>query len=215
MQNADVRELVQRSLERYADDERALDAFWQWASNPTPPSAGYALEENAGFIATNLMLRYGEPAVDLVMSVNEECRRLAGRASIQELQRTIVTVLNGPLGEPLRQGIIRRLTQPSMARRALTAWLVNRARWRRMPGREPVVAGEFDWSLGADLESAAADCQSAVMCALYGPETAQLDLAREAMAVGVVNRLFYRNVAGRMEPKLRPGPRLPVSQLVY
>ena len=84
-----------------------------------------------------------------------------------------------------------------------------------MPGREPVVAGEFDWSLGADLESSAADCQSTVMCALYGPEVAQLDLAREAMAVGVVNRLFYRNVAGRMEAKLRPGPRLAVSDLVY
>ncbi|WP_374712719.1 hypothetical protein [Symbiobacterium terraclitae] len=215
MQNAEVRELVQRSLERYADDERTLDAYWQWASNPTPPSAGYALEENAGFIATNLMLRYGEPAVDLVLAVNEECRELAGRASIQELQRTIVTVLNGPVGERLRQGVIRRLSEPTPARRALAAWLVNRARWRRMPGREPVVAGEFDWSLGADLAESKADCQSRIFRLLYGEEVAQLDLAREAMAVGVVNRLFYRNAAGRMEAKLRPGPRLPASALIY
>ena len=146
MQNAEVRELVQRSLERYADDERVLRRLLAVGLEPDPALGRYALEENAGFIATNLMLRYGEPAVDLVMSVNEECRRLAGRASIQELQRTIVTVLNGPVGEQLRQGIVRRLTQPYVDRRALTAWLVNRARWRRMPGREPVVAGEFDWS---------------------------------------------------------------------
>lgn len=215
MQNAEVRELVQRSLERHAADERALDAYWQWASNPTPPSAGYALEENAGFIATNLMLRYGEPAVDLVLRISEECSRMAQRASIQELQRTIVTVLNGPTGDLLREGVKRRLAEPTPARQVLSAWLANRARWRRVPGKELLVGGEFDWSLGIDLEAAANDCQTEVVRCLYGAEAAQIDLAREALAAGVVNRLFYRNVAGSMEAKLRPGPRLPVHDLVY
>jgi len=215
MQNAEVRELVQRSLEQHADNVRVLDAYWQWASNPTPPSAGYALEENAGFIATNLMLRYGEPAVELVLRVSDACSELTQRASIQELQRTIVTVLNGPTGDLLRQGVMQRLAEPTPVRRMLCAWLVNRARWRRVPGREPLVGGEFDWSLGIDLEAAPNDCHTEVVRCLYGEEAAQVDLAREALAVGVVNRLFYRNVAGRMEAKLRPGPRLPVVELVY
>lgn len=215
MQNAEVRELVQRSMERHARDERMLDAYWQWASNPTPPSAGYALEENAGFIATNLMVRYGEPAVDLVLRLNDDCRELAQRASIQELQRMIVTVLNGPVGNLLREGITRRLTEKSSGRRLLVAWLINRARWRCVPGREPFVAGEFDWSLGIDLEASFRDCQTEIVRCFYGKEGAQADLAREALAVGVVNRLFYRNIAGRMEAKLRPGPRLPAAALAY
>lgn len=215
MQNAEVRELVQRSLERHVGDERMLDAYWQWASNPTPPSAGFALEENAGFIATNLMLRYGEPAVDLVMRMSDECRELTERASIQELQRMIISVLNGSAGDLLRAGVIRRITEPAQGRKLLVAWLINRARWRCVPGREPWVAGEFDWSLGIDLEAACRDCQTDLVRCLYGKVSAQLDLAREALAVGVVNRLFYRNIAGRMEAKIRPGPRLPVGSLVY
>lgn len=215
MQNAEVRELVQRSLERHASDERMLDAFWQWASNPTPPSAGYALEENAGFIATNLMVRYGEPAVDLVLRMNDECRELMQYASVQELQRTIVAVLNGPVGDVLRAGILRRLSEPTTPRRLLVAWLVSRACWRTPPGREPYLAGEFDWSLGIDLESSAQDCRTEIVRLLYGKEGVQTDLAREALAVGVINRLFYRGSGGRIEAKLRPGPRIPLSGLTY
>lgn len=215
MQNAEVRELVQRSLERYATDERMLDAFWQWASNPTPPSAGYALEENAGFMATNLMVRYGEPAVDLVLRISDECREMARRASIQELQRMIVTVLNGPAGDLLREGILRRLSESTPGRRLLVAWLINRARWRCVPGRDLWVAGEFDWSLGIDLEASFRDCQTDLVRLLYGKEAALADLSREALAAGVVNRLFYRNIAGRMEAKLRPGPRLQTAPLHY
>lgn len=215
MQNAEVRELVQRSLERHATDERMLDAYWQWASNPTPPSAGYALEENAGFIATNLMVRYGEPAVELIMRMSDECREMAQRASVQELQRMIVTVLNGPVGDLLREGIRSRLAEPTPSRKMLVGWLINRARWRCVPGREPWVAGEFDWSLGIDLEASFRDCQTEIVRSLYGKEGAQTDLAREAMATGVVNRLFYRNIAGRMEAKLRPGPKLPAAELIY
>lgn len=215
MQNAEVRELVQKSLDRYSSDERMLDAYWQWASNPTPPSAGHALEENAGFIATNLLVRYGRPAVDLVLKMNNECRELSQRCSVPELQRTIVGVLNGPLGDILREGVLRRLHQETPERRLLAAWLVNRARWRSVPGREPCIAGEFDWSLGIDLEGAYRDARTDLCRMVFGPESVTVDLARQAIATGVVSRLFYRNVAGRMEAKLRPGPRLLASQLRY
>lgn len=127
----------------------------------------------------------------------------------------IVTVLNGTVGEMLREGILRRLSEVTASRRMLVAWLINRARWRCVPGREPWVAGEFDWSLGIDLEASFRDCQTELARTLYGKDGAQTDLAREALAVGVVNRLFYRNIAGRMEAKLRPGPRLPATQLSY
>lgn len=215
MQNAGIRDLVQKVLERHRENERMLDAYWQWASNPTPPSAGYALEENGGFIHTNLLARYGEPAVETVMTVSEECRQLRQEATIFDLQQAMIAVLNGEIGEKLREGVLRRLHEPAPARRLLATWLVNRARWCCHQGRGRWLAGEFDWSLGLDLENSPRDVDTSLGRALAGESPHAIDLAREALAVGVVNRLFYRNSAGRMEPKLRPGPRFPLDQVTY
>jgi hypothetical protein len=215
MQNAGVRDLVQRVLERHQDNERMLDAYWQWASNPTPPSAGYALEENGGFIHTNLLTRYGEPAITLTKDLSNECWKLRQEATVFDLQQAMIAVLNGPVGEALRTGVLQRLNDPAPARRLLAAWLINRARWCGPLGREIWLAGEFDWSLGLDLAAATPDVQTEVARLLVGLGEKPLDLAREAVAVGAANRLFYRNAAGRMEPKLRPGPRIPCAQVTY
>jgi hypothetical protein len=215
MQNAGVRDRVQRLLESHTSNERMLDAYWQWATNPTPPSAGYALEENCGFINTNLLVRYGEPAIDLVSQLANECRDLRMDASVYDLQQAVISVLNASVGDSLREGILHRLGEDRPQRRVLAAWLANRARWCSRPGPEAWIAGEYDWSLGMDLEAAGKDLETEICKALYGPEVSHFDLGREALAVGVVNRLFYRNVVGRMEPKMRPGPRLSVSQLAY
>ncbi len=215
MQNAGVRYLVQRTLEQHRDSERMLDAYWQWATNPTPPSAGYALEENGGFIATNLLVRYGEPAIDLVSQMAAECRKLREEASVYDLQQAVIAVLNGPAGRVLREGVLRRLHEPTPGRRLLAAWLVNRAMWHGRSRTEGWLAGEFDWSLGVDLAAAEPDVRTEVARALHGPVEEPIDLAREAMAVGVVNRLFYRSAAGRMEPKMRPGIRIPIALVTY
>lgn len=215
MQNAGVRDRVQRLLEQHSGNERMLDAYWQWATNPTPPSAGYALEENCGFINTNLMVRYGEPAIELVSQLAQECRDLRMEASVYDLQQAVISVLNDLVGDALREGILRRLNEELPARKALAAWLVNRARWCSRIGVDAWLAGEYDWSLGMDLEAAGRDAGTEVFRAMYGAEAAQYDLAREALVVGVVNRLFYRNVVGRMEPKMRPGPRIALSQILY
>lgn len=215
MQNAGVRDLVERVLETHGENERMLDAYWQWATNPTPPSAGYALEENYGFVATNLLVRYGEPAIDLVTQMAAECRELRAEASVYDLQQAVMSVLNGSRGDLLRDGIISRLSEPRPSRQVLSAWLVARARWGMRLWREAYLCGEYDWSLGLDLLAAAPDLASVVARTLYGDEVVQVDLAREALAVGVVNRLFYRNAAGRMEPKMRPGPRLALATVLY
>ena len=70
-----VRKTVENTLERYRDNHVMLDAFWQWASNPTPRSAGFALEENYERIKDNLKLRYGaETQIEQVLdSLKSEC----------------------------------------------------------------------------------------------------------------------------------------------
>lgn len=215
MRNAGVGDRVQRVLEQHSGNVRMLDAYWQWATNPTPPAAGYALEENCGFIATNLLLRYGEPAIELVTQLAAECRELRQEASVYDLQQAVIAVLNGPVGNELREEILHRLNQPTPERQVLAAWLVSRARWSGRQGPEAWLAGEFDWALGVDLQAAHKDLQAQLVRTIYDLDGSQVDLAREALLVGVVNRLLYRNVAGRMEPKMRPGPRLPLARVAY
>lgn len=215
MQNAGVRDRVQKLLEQHGQNERMLDAYWQWATNPTPPAAGYALEENGGFIATNLLIRYGEPAIAVVTQLSDECRELRREASVYDVQQAVLEVLNGPVGQSLRDGVLARLHAPTPVRRFLGAWLVARARWCFRQGPNAWIAGELDWSLGTDLETAANDARSPVAGILFGSAAAEADVVREAMAVGIVNRLFYRSQAGRMEPKVRPGPRIPLSAIAY
>lgn len=215
MQNAGVIDLVRRVLDRHRTDERMLDAYWQWASNPTPAAVGYALEENCGFIATNLMNRYGKPAIELVTRLSDECSDLRQEAKVHDLRQAIMTVLNGEEGLLLREGTAARLNQDSPDRRALRVWLAMRLRWCNYLGRDPWLAGEFDWSLGLDLEMSGKDLRTPLGRALAGGEVERIDLLREAMAVGLVNRLFYRDATGRMEPKTRPGPRIPLQMVDY
>jgi len=215
MQNAGVRERVAKLLEQHSHNERMLDAYWQWATNPTPPAAGYALEENGGFIATNLLIRYGEPAIGIVSQLCDECRELRKEASVYDVQQAVLEILNDQAGQCLRDGILQRLHAAAPVRHFLAAWLVSRARWCFRQGPNAWIAGEFDWSLGTDLEMAGNDAKTPLACILYGESVAQADIVREAMAVGIINRLFYRSAAGRMEPKLRPGPRIPLSAIAY
>jgi hypothetical protein len=215
VQNAGVKIRVQKLLEQHSQNERLLDAYWQWATNPTPPAAGYALEENGGFIATNLLVRYGEPAIQTVSQLADECRDLRKDASVYDVQQAVLEVLNGPVGDVLRDGVLERLHQSTPARRFLSAWLVARARWCFRQGPNAWIAGEFDWSLGADLETAALDARTDLARTLFGAGAGDADICREALAVGIINRLFYRSASGRMEPKVRPGPRLPLSAIGY
>lgn len=215
MQNAGVIDLVRRVLERYRTDERMLDAYWQWASNPTPAAVGYALEENCGFIATNLLTRYGKPAIELVTRLAEECSDLRQEARVHDLRHAIMTVINGEAGALLREGTAARLNEDRPDRRVLRVWLATRLRWCNYLGRDPWLAGEFDWSLGLDLEMGGKDLRTPLGRALAGAEVERIDLLREAMAVGLVNRLFYRDPSGRMEPRTRPGPRIPLQMVDY
>jgi hypothetical protein len=215
MPKAEVIDRVQKVLEQHSQTERMMDAYWQWATNPTPPSAGYALVENGGFIATNLMVRYGESCMGMVQQLAAECQELRREDSVYDLQQAIVAVLNGPAGEILRQGVLARLSEPTPQRQLLCAWVACRSRWQGRPGREHRVGGEFDWSLGIDLEASHREIHLPFVEQLFGTEGLVVDLPREALAAGIVNRLFYRNAAGRMEPKMRPGPRIPLQTITY
>lgn len=208
-----LRVRLQRVLESHTEDERMLDAFWQWATNPTPPVSGYALEENEGFIATGLLMRYGSPAIEEVSRVSAACRELvSGGASIFELQQTIMMLLGGPLGAAMRVGMARRIAAPLPGRRALAAWLKARAIWRAAPDRPEWTLGEFDWSLGQDLVGLEKDLHTTIFQTLFG---GPYDLLREALAAGVINRLYYRSPSGRVEAKFRPGPRILVREISW
>lgn len=121
-----IGEMVRNALVQYKNDEIMLDAFYQWASNPTSMSAGYGLEENYPYIRKNLMSRYGLSASEADKLVNElkkACDTLINEAQslpvdtkrqIGEVQRTFLAVLSEDGYENLRrQGILGRLREAS------------------------------------------------------------------------------------------------------
>jgi hypothetical protein len=54
-----IDEVVRDTLAKYSDNEIMLDAFFQWATNPTSMTAGYGVEENYQYIRKNIEIRYG------------------------------------------------------------------------------------------------------------------------------------------------------------
>jgi hypothetical protein len=49
---------IQFILDKFDDDVIMVDAFYQWAMNPTSMSAGYGISENYPYIKENIKIRY-------------------------------------------------------------------------------------------------------------------------------------------------------------
>ena len=79
MAETSLEEIIRDTLNCHLDDEIMLDAFVQWASNPTSMSAGYGIEANYPYIAENLRKRFGlssEQASSYVQRLKGDCVRI-------------------------------------------------------------------------------------------------------------------------------------------
>lgn len=89
-----IKGLVQEMLAKYSNNEAMLDAWIQWASNPTSKSAGFGLEENYSFIRSNLLQRYSisrEDAEQYVNALKDESDKLRNSGyAVGDLQKEIM-----------------------------------------------------------------------------------------------------------------------------
>lgn len=112
-------------MSRHSSNEIMLDAFIQWASNPTSMSAGYGLEENYSLIASNLQDRYGlssSQASDYIDGLRHDCEHiLEATNDVYQVRSELLKHLQGELGEQWRKGTRQRLREaPIEVRRAGT-----------------------------------------------------------------------------------------------
>ncbi len=121
-----IEEKIYSILDQYQNDEVMLDAFFQWATNPTSMSAGYGLEENYSYIKKNLALRYALSPTEVekrLKALEEACSVLIVEAEqlpdekkyrIGHVQKRLSAILcQGDYGNLRVQGVIRRLQEAS------------------------------------------------------------------------------------------------------
>lgn len=196
-------------LRRYAEDDIMLDAFWQWASNPTSVSAGLALEENYLYIKENLQCRYTltiSQADKAVETLKLECGGLIHSADLYSVYHDIQSTLRGELGARLRSEVTRRVDRASLAARcavALVHWLIA----QKVP----------DYELNSLFNDPAATLQSLLRATLGGIPGAEVprfqEVRDELIECGVLNRLFYRTTKGRESDRYQYGLTVPMLQL--
>ncbi len=89
-----IKDLVQEMLAKYSSNEEMLDAWIQWASNPTSKSAGFGLDENYPLITSNMLQRFSinrEDAEKCVNALKEESGKLRNSGcSVNDLRNEII-----------------------------------------------------------------------------------------------------------------------------
>jgi len=200
---------VPEVLRKHFDNVLILDAWIQWASNPTSASAGYALEENYSMIRSNLMERYlisAEDAEQYVQTLRYET------SSLTTLGYNIDDLRKGILEEARSSGIWtknmkEKLQQSSPdARKAvyLLLYLVSQSYFRSYPD--------------SDYESHSFEMDSwarflmrfrAFYSAAYGL-TFSKSIEEELFRVGLWNKLWYKpcRSPGKIEVVMVPLPML-------
>ena len=174
-----VEEVVRDTLNRYRDDEIMVDAFVQWASNPTSMSAGYGIEENYPCIARNLMERYSLTSKEVehyIEKLKAACNQfLQQTEDVYELRRIIQEEFCSELGQALRRGIVNRIQNASLdAKRVISLLTELRERGHSEAGWE---------SIQDKVQSYFAAVHGVIM----SPERMRKDLVK----VGLINRLLW------------------------
>ena len=201
-----MEEMIRSALNQYRNDEVMLDAFFQWASNPTSMSARYGLEKNYPYIEKNLMRRYGLSSTETGKRVSElkricdglinEAKQLPVDSKHQtgtgEVQRILKDILSQSDYEKLRrQGALKRLREVSEeTRKALL--LFN-------------LLENIKATLSANKFTMPPDCSSdyqsefqAYYNSIFG-ERAPIDkVAQEIVRSGAYNELFHIYSKGAM-----------------
>lgn len=189
-------EEIHSILDQYRNDEVMLDALFQWATNPTSMSAGYGLEENYPYIKKNLALRHsltpGE-AEKRLKTLREVCSVLLTEAEqlpddkyrIGHVQKRLSDVLcQGDYGNLRLQGVLRRLREASEeTRKALLLFnlleddgaSVSAVNFTNPPAQYSNHQSEFQ----------------AYYKSIFGEISPVLRVAREIVAVGAYNELYW------------------------
>ena len=175
-----------------------LDAFSQWASNPTSISAGSGIEQNYPYINKNLMRRYdlsSAKAGKLIIELKNCCddlidaaRSLPGvKYPVDEVQSALIDILSqSGCDNLLRQGVLKRLRDVSEETRKAVALFnildsvnasVSPDNFTESPGRDRDYQSEFE----------------AYYNATYGQTAPVLRVKQELVKSGVYNELFYRS----------------------
>lgn len=196
---------IQEALSWHSQDQVMLDAFWQWATNPTSMSAGYALEENYEYVKQNLARRYGlsdGQANSKVEHLKQECDALMANVNASDLREAIKIAIEGNLGNVLRREIGRRVDEAALGTRCTIA-LLN---WLR-------ANGFHEWQLPMLLQPPGTKLQAllrATLGALSGEDVRSFQgVLDELLVCGVLNLMFYRSTKGGMRDEYVFGPLLP------
>lgn len=98
-----VQDEVGQVLDKYRNNRMVLDAFWQWAKNPTSQTAGRALEENRRCIRDNLRLRYRLSDAEACEVTDILAKETKDWVNCRESE--VIEVLRGQMGETLRERV--------------------------------------------------------------------------------------------------------------
>ena len=91
-----------------------VNAFMQWALNPTSMSAGYGVNKNYEDIERNLSRIYYLSKIDAarnVQTLKEEIAKLVQNHEIYAIRNAIEKTLEGEIGNVLCEGLSKRLSQ--------------------------------------------------------------------------------------------------------
>ena len=185
-------------IKQYSDNQVMLDAFSQWASNPTSISAGSGIEQNYPYINKNLMRRYDLSSAEagkLIIELKNCCddllkaaRSLPGvKYPVDEVQSALIDVLSqSGCDSLLRQGVLRRLRDAGEETKKAVALFnildsvnasVSPDNFTEASGRYRDYQSEFE----------------AYYHATYGQTAPVLKVKQELVESGVYNELFYRS----------------------
>lgn len=191
-----MEEKIRSALAQYRNDEVMLDAFFQWATNPTSMSAGYGLEENYPYIKKNLALRHGLSPVEAekrLKALRDACDILLIEAEqlpddkyrIGHIQKRLSDILcQGDYKDLILKGVLQRLKEASEeTRRALLLFnlleddgaSVSAVNFTNPPERYSNHQSEFQ----------------AYYKSIFGDVSPVLRVVREIVAAGAYNELYW------------------------
>lgn len=200
---------VPQVLGKHLDNALILDAWIQWASNPTSSSAGYGLEENYSFIRSNLMERYlisAEYAEQHIQKLKNEA------SSLTAIGYEIYDLRKGILEEARSSGIWTKIMKEKLeqsssdAKKAVYLLLYLKSQ------------GYFRSNPDSDCESHSFEMDSWVQfltyfrtfyLAAYGGAFSK-SIDTELFKVGLWNKLWYKpsRSPGKIEVIMVPLPTL-------
>ena len=119
--------VVSSKLKQHLNNVLMLDAWIQWASNPTSKSADYGIEKNNSMINANLLHRYSitrEDANQYTAKLENESNELIKSGyGIYELRKEILRQLQGSAGETFRKALKEKIEKASIEAKNFTCLL--------------------------------------------------------------------------------------------